>query len=145
MRNPVNRVVLARAGQLQAPDWWLTAAGAVFQTVWNVLDGRDPAAGIGDYDLFYFDEPTCPGKAEDAVIGRAADLFGASTQSSKSATKPRVHLWYEQHFGVPAKQFTSSREAIDHFASTTCCHAITQDQFGRLQAYAPHGYDNLRL
>ena len=45
------------APALGASDWWLTA-GALFQTVWNVLDGRDPGAGIRDYDLFYFDEDT---------------------------------------------------------------------------------------
>lgn len=51
-RNPVNRQILQLAPRLGVGDWWLTA-GALFQTVWNVLDGRDPGAGIRDYDLFY--------------------------------------------------------------------------------------------
>ena len=54
LRNPVNRALLDRGSCLGVADWWLTA-GAVFQTVWNCLDGRDPGAGISDYDLFYFD------------------------------------------------------------------------------------------
>jgi len=41
LSNPVNRAVLDRAPGLGVADWWLTA-GAVFQTVWNCLDGRDP-------------------------------------------------------------------------------------------------------
>jgi len=54
LRNPVNRVVLERGAQLGVPDWWLTA-GAVFQTVWNVIDERDTRSGISDYDVFYYD------------------------------------------------------------------------------------------
>jgi len=45
-RNPINVSILDRGPMLGVPDWWLTA-GAVFQTVWNVLDGRNPGAGIG--------------------------------------------------------------------------------------------------
>ena len=82
LRNPVNRVVLARAGQLQAPDWWLTAAGAVFQTVWNVLDGRDPAAGIGDYDLFYFDD-------HRPVLGRRKMLSSAGPRTCSGPRRNR--------------------------------------------------------
>ena len=55
----------------------------------------------------------------------------------------RVHLWYEEHFGVPAHAFSSTKAAIDHFASTTCCHAATRRENGELTVYAPHGYDDL--
>ncbi|MDQ2727359.1 MAG: nucleotidyltransferase family protein [Actinomycetota bacterium] len=142
LRNPVNRIVLERADQLQVPDWWLTA-GAVFQTVWNVLDGRDPTAGIGDYDLFYFDDTDLSWEAEDAVIRRAAELFGDLNEIIEVRNEARVHLWYQQHFGVSARRFESTRDAIDHFASTTCCYALTRNRSGRLQVYAPHGYDDL--
>ena len=73
LSNPVNAEILKRAPQLELNDWWLTA-GALFQTVWNVLAGRDPGAGIRDYDLFYFD-PDTSYEAEDAVIRRARVLF----------------------------------------------------------------------
>jgi hypothetical protein len=46
---------------------------ALFQTVWNVLDGSDPGATIRDYDMFYFDEDTSY-EAEDAL--RNAREFG---------------------------------------------------------------------
>ena len=55
----------------------------------------------------------------------------------------RVHLWYEEHFGVPAATFTSTADAIDHFAAKTCCFAVTADELGDLITYAPHGYDDL--
>jgi len=142
LRNPVNRVVLDRAGDLGAPDWWLTA-GAVFQTVWNCLDGRDPEQGIVDYDLFYFDAADQSWEAEDAVIQRAAVLFADLKSHVEVRNEARVHHWYEAHFGVPAAPFTDSRDAIDHFASTTCRFAVSRAVTGQLDVYAPHGYTDL--
>jgi uncharacterized protein len=142
LRNVNNRAILDRAPQLQLPDWWLTA-GAVFQTVWNVLDGREPATGIDDYDLFYFDARDLSSEAQDVVIERVAELFIDLDVTVEVCNEARVHLWYEEHFGVPAKAFGSSRDAIDHFASTTCCYAVTRSCAGELDVYAPHGYDDL--
>lgn len=124
--NPVYRFILGRAGELGVDDWYLTAGG-VFQTVWNLLDGRDPQAGIRDYDLFYFAESDLSYEAEDRVIEKAEVLFGDVDAVVEVRTEARVHLWYEEHFGVPADPFTSSADAIDHFASTTCCFGITRD------------------
>jgi len=140
-RNPVNRQILELAPRLGVGDWWLTV-GALFQTVWNVLDGRDPGAGIRDYDLFYFDEDTSY-EAEDAVIRRAGQLFKDLGAEVEVRNEARVHLWYEEHFGVPAVPFTSTSDAIDHFAAKTCCFAVTADENGGLTTYAPHGYDDL--
>ena len=140
-RNPVNRVLLERAGRLCLPDWWL-AAGALFQTVWNVMDGRDPVAGIRDYDLFYFD-PDISWAAEDAVIRQAHELFADVDAVIEVRNEARVHVWYEEHFGVPAAPFTSTADAVDHFASTTCCYAVTRGAHGTLEVYAPHGFDDL--
>ena len=142
LRNANNRVILDRATALDLPDWWFTA-GAVFQTVWNVLDGREPAQGIDDYDLFYFDPRDLSSEAQDVVIGRAAELLADLDVVVEVCNEARVHLWYEDHFGVPAKAFDSSRDAIDHFASTTCCYAVTRSSTGELDVYAPHGYDDL--
>lgn len=142
LNNGVNRTVLDRGDQLGVPDWWLTA-GAVFQTVWNILDGRPPRAGIVDYDLFYFDDADLSWEAEDIVIRHAAALFADLDATVEVRNEARVHLWYAQHFGVPAVPFRSTRDAVDHFASTTCCYAITTDPAGTISVYAPHGYDDL--
>lgn len=141
LSNPVNAKILERAPQLGVPDWWLTA-GALFQTVWNVLDGRDPGAGIRDYDLFYFD-PDTSYEAEDAVIRRAQALFADLEVQVEVRNEARVHLWYEEHFGTPAAPFTSTTDAVDHFAAKTCCFAVTADDDGGLRTYAPFGYADL--
>lgn len=139
--NPINRKILQLAPQLGVSDWWLTA-GALFQTVWNVLEGKNPQAGIRDYDLFYFDKDTSY-EAEDAVIRRARELFKDINAEIEVRNEARVHLWYEKHFGKPAKPFTSSTDAVDHFAAKTCCFAVTSDECGQRTIYAPHGFDDL--
>ena len=142
LENPVIRAVLDRAPELDVPDWWLVA-GALFQTVWNLIDGRDPSAGIRDYDLFYFNADDLSWEAEDEVIRRAEALFGDLDAVVEVRNEARVHLWYEDHYGVPAPPFTSSRNAVDHFASTTCCYGIARDRSGHIEVYAPHGYADL--
>ncbi|WP_299521214.1 nucleotidyltransferase family protein [uncultured Serinicoccus sp.] len=50
--------------QLGLREWWLTA-GAVFQNVWNAIEGRPAGYGINDYDVFYFDAEDLSWDAED--------------------------------------------------------------------------------
>ena len=142
LANPICEQILDRAVELGVDDWYLTAGG-VFQTVWNHLDGRDLAAGIKDYDVFYFDDSDLSYEAEDKVIKRAARIFEGIDAEVEVRNEARVHLWYEDKFGTPAKRFTSCTDAIDHFASTTCCYGITRRQGGELEVYAPHGYVDL--
>lgn len=141
-RNPTNVSILDRGPLLGVSDWWLTA-GAVFQTVWNVLDGRNPGAGIADYDVFYYDASDLSYEAEDAVIRHAESLFADLGVTVEVRNEARVHLWYESRFGVPGVQFSSSRDAIDQFASTTCCFGVSRSMNGELVDYAPHGYADL--
>ena len=79
--NPCITTILDRAPQLGLSEWYLTA-GAVFQTAWNHLDGRDPQSGINDYD----------------VIRKAGALFDDLDVRVEVRNEARVHLWYEDHF-----------------------------------------------
>ncbi len=56
------------------PDWYL-AAGCLYQTVWNVLDGDPPERRILDYDVIYFDDGDLRCRAEDEVIVRCREAF----------------------------------------------------------------------
>jgi hypothetical protein len=89
-KNPINGKILQLAPLLGVSDRWLTA-GALFQTVWNVLEGRAPQAGIRDYDLFYFDEDTSY-EAENEVILRASEMFGDLGVEVEVRNEARVHL-----------------------------------------------------
>lgn len=140
--NPVIVDILDRAVDLNLPDWYLTAGG-LFQTVWNHQAGRDPQAGIRDYDFFYFDESDLSYEAEDAVITRAASVFSDIPVDVEVRNEARVHLWYKEHFGSPLQPFVSTEDAIDHFVSTTCCFGVRTEPDGARRVYAPYGYDDL--
>jgi hypothetical protein len=142
LTNPAVTTILQRLPQLGLETWYLTAGGVV-QTLWNVLSGRDPQAGIKDYDIFYFDASDLSYAAEDAVIQQANALFPDLPTPVEMRNEARVHLWYEEKFGVRARPFTSCEDAIDHFASTTCCYGITRDSRGELRVYAPYGFHDL--
>jgi hypothetical protein len=137
-RNDVLLEVLARARTLDLPGWYLTA-GCLFQTVWNVVTGRPPAEGIKDYDLFYFDGTDLSWAAEDKAIHAGAEVFGDLPADVEIRNEARIHLWYEDHFGVPCAPHTSTEAAIDSFAATTCCLGIRLEDDDRWRVYAPHG------
>jgi len=133
--------VLERLAGLDLPDAHL-AAGCLFQTVWNVLDGQDPERGIGDYDVIYFDDTDLSWEAEDVVIRRAAAVFDDLGVEVEVRNQARVHLWYEDHFGVPAPPITSCANAIDRYASHACRYGIHPGPEG-WEVYAPVGFDDL--
>lgn len=139
--NPFVGEVLRRAAILDLPGWCLTA-GCLFQTVWNVLSGRDPAAGIRDYGLFYFDDSDLSWEAEDLVIRRVAEVFSNVGVEVEVRNEARVHLWYERRFGVPCAPHRSSEAAIDTFAATTCCYGLRL-RGDEMEVYAPHGFGDL--
>lgn len=141
LRNPVTVAVLDRLPALELPDCYL-AAGALFQTVWNCLSGRDPQAGIRDYDLLYFDPTDLGWHAEDAVIRRAAELFAGLNADIEVRNEARVHLWYEAKFGVPCRPFTSTAHAIACFPNQSSCFGIRRAGDG-VQVVAPYGFADL--
>ncbi|GLY97422.1 nucleotidyltransferase family protein [Actinoplanes sp. NBRC 103695] len=137
-RNEVLIEVLERAAALDLPGWYLTA-GCVFQTVWNGVTGRPPGHGIRDYDLFYFDAGDLSWEAEDRVIAASARVFADLPAEVEVRNEARVHLWYEQKFGVPCPPYSSTEAAIDSFAATTCCVGVRLEPDGQWRVYAPHG------
>ncbi|MFG2793201.1 nucleotidyltransferase family protein [Streptomyces sp. NPDC048419] len=141
-RNETLLEVLDRAASLDLPGWYLTA-GCLFQTVWNVVTDRLPGAGIKDYDVFYFDDRDLSWEAEDAVIQAARAAFSRLPAEVEVRNEARVHLWYEQKFGVPCTPHTSTEAAIDSFAATTCCLGVRLERGGRWRVYAPHGLSDV--
>ncbi len=138
LRNQTLTRVLARAADLGLPGWYLVA-GCLYQTVWNVLTGQPPEAGILDYDLAYFDASDLSWRAEDAVIRAGQELFGDLPAPVQIRNQARVHLWYEEKFGVPCPPHESTEAAIDTFEATTACLGVRLRPGGRWLVYAPHG------
>jgi len=141
-RNSVLTEVLERTATMALPGWYLTA-GCLFQTVWNVVTDRPPTAGIKDYDVFYFDADDLSWEAEDAVIKAGREIFADLPAEVEIRNEARVHLWYEEKFGVPCQPHTSTEAAIDSFAATTCCLGIRLEAGTRWRVYAPHGLSDV--
>jgi hypothetical protein len=128
--------LLERARALGLPGWYL-AAGAVFQTVWNHVTGRDPGHGIRDYDLVYHDASDLSWEAEDAVIRRAGDL------RLEIRNQARVHLWYEAKFGIRCPPLPSSEAGIDTYPGRACAVGVRLNEDDTLSVYAPNGLDEM--
>ena len=137
-RNDVLLEVLDRTARLGPPGWYVTA-GCLFQTVWNVVTGRPPTAGIKDYDVFYFDGGDLSWEAEDRVIRAAERVYAGLPADVEVRNEARVHLWYEEKFGIACPPYDSAEAAIDSFAATTCCLGVRLEPTGRWRVYAPHG------
>lgn len=141
-RNDVLTEVLARTATLDLPGWYVTA-GCLFQTVWNVATDRPPTSGIKDYDVFYFDAGDLSWEAEDAVIKTGREVFAGLPAEVEIRNEARVHLWYEDKFGVACPPYESTEAAIDSFAATTCCLGVRLETGGRWRVYAPHGLSDV--
>ena len=89
--------VLSAAAAMNLPGWYLVA-GCLYQTVWNVVTGQPPEAGILDYDLAYFDASDLSWEAEDAVIQAGREVFaglgaaGADPQPGPRAPVVRAEV-----------------------------------------------------
>ena len=135
--------VLETARALDLPDW-LLVSGAVYQTVWNHLTGRDPNYGLKDYDLVYFDASDLSYEAEDVVIKRGAAAFApAVSPLVEIRNQARVHLWFEGHFGEPYSPLGCSAEALTRFVAPTFAVGVRLMPDDRLHIEAPFGLEDL--
>ena len=139
--NPVVATILERMPTLGLSDCWLTA-GCLFQTVWNVLGGVDPQAGIRDYDLNYFDGADLSWDAEDRQITRVTREFADVDATVEVRNEARVHLWYAAKFGVPCPQYRNTRHAISTFPNCSSCVGV-RPTGKRLEVFAPFGLSDL--
>jgi uncharacterized protein len=141
-RNRTLTDVLDRAAIMDLPGWYLVA-GCLYQTVWNVATSQDPESGILDYDLAYFDGSDLSWEAEDAVITAGHQVFAGLPAPVQIRNQARVHLWYEQKFGLPCHPHESTEAAIDTYEATTACLGVRQQSSGRWRIYAPHGFSDV--
>jgi hypothetical protein len=140
--SPRLMTVLETARDLDLPDWMIFS-GAVYQTAWNALTGRDPDYGIKDYDLGYFD-PDTSWDAEDVAILRAREAYPAPLDGLVEVrNQARVHLWFEQRFGEPYAPLADTADALTRFVSPTFAVGVRLEADDSLTITAPFGLDDL--
>lgn len=139
--DPDIAAIVAAMSTFGAPDCWLVS-GALFQTVWNVLDGMPRRHGIKDYDLFTFDEDLSE-EAEDRWIARAKAHFAFAPCEVQLRNQARVHLWYREKFGIPEyPRLRSSCDGVRQFLMPACMVAVRPTANG-LELFAPLGVDDV--
>lgn len=111
LQNPFNEKLLGRLASMGLRECHLTA-GCLFQTVWNQISGRDPAWGIKDYDIFYFDDQDLSWDAEDRVIRWVAEETADIPIKVEIKNQARVHLWYRDRFGVIIRSLNPRAQAL---------------------------------
>jgi len=134
--------VLERARAMDLPDHGLMA-GAVYQSVWNALTGRDPGYGINDYDLGYYDASDLGEAAEDVVIKAGDSVFADLDAIVEIRNQARVHLWFGAKHGVTRAPLASTRDAVSQFASHTHAVAVRLNGAGEMEVLAPYGLEQL--
>ena len=141
--SPRVMTVLSTARDLDLPDWRMFS-GAVYQTCWNALTGRDPDYGIKDYDLGYFDPSDTGWDAEDVVIRKVAAAFRAPlSELVEVRNQARVHLWFEGRFGEPYSPLSCTDEALARFVSPTFAVGVRLETDDSISIAAPFGLDDL--
>lgn len=141
--SPRVMAVLRLARELALPQP-LLVSGAVYQTVWNSLTGRDPDYGIKDYDLAYFD-PETSWDAEDVWIRRAAAALEPPLREAVEVrNQARVHLWFNGRFGgEPYPPLRSTAESLERFVCPAFAVGARLEADDRLTVAAPFGLEDL--
>lgn len=119
------------------PQWRLVA-GCLYGTIWNLLTHRPRGTGIQDFDVIYFDADDLSWEAEDAEIRRVT--CAAPLQIRNQA---RVHLWYEQRFGVPYPPLPDADTAMLRYPITVQAIGVRLEDDGHFDIATPFGVDDL--
>jgi hypothetical protein len=130
--------LLSALRELRLPQWRLVA-GCLYQTVWNALTGRPRGTGIKDYDLIYFDDSDLSWGAEDRVICRVGAATAGCVGPVEARNQARVHLWFENRFGIPYPPLASADEALSRYASLVHAVGVRLEDDDRLDIAAPFG------
>jgi hypothetical protein len=142
-RNSTIGEILRRLPDLGMCDAWL-AGGCLFQTVWNVVRGDPASRGIKDYDVFYFDAGDRSRTAEERVNRNAASLFADLDCEVEVRNQARVHLWYEDEFGVSGyPELHCATDGVDRFLAVCCMVAVRPPGQGAVDLYAPFGVEDV--
>lgn len=134
---------LLRAARTVDLPQWRVVAGCIYQTVWNALTGRPPGTGINDYDVIYFDDTDLSEDAERAVEARLRATVPYFEAPLEVRNQARVHLWFEDYFGIPYSPLSSADEALTRYASTTHAVGIRLTAGDGFDVVAPFGLDDV--
>ncbi|MBY0014255.1 nucleotidyltransferase family protein [Paenibacillus typhae] len=140
--SPLLMDVFRRARFLEPLPYYV-GAGYLVQTVWNQLTGRPAEYGISDIDLVYFDPADLSFEAESEQIAEGRKQFNGVPVPLDIKNQARVHLWYENKFGIRLQPYSSLEAAIDSWPTTVTSLGARLEPSGEWRIYAPFGLADL--
>jgi hypothetical protein len=136
--DPYLMALLATAQDLRLPQYRVVA-GCIYQTVWNALTSRPCGTGINDYDLIYFDGTDLSEESERRTENLVRSRLAGFPAPVEVRNQARVHLWFEDYFGIAYPPLSCADEALTRYASTTHAVGVKLADEGRLDVFAPFG------
>jgi uncharacterized protein len=121
---------------------YYVGAGCIVQTVWNHLIGNPLEYGIDDIDIVYYDTDLTYQK-EEQIIQSGKALFGEIPIRVDIKNQARVHLWYQDKFGIGLKPYLSVEDAIDSWPTTATALGVRLDENEEWKVYSPYGLEDL--
>jgi hypothetical protein len=123
------------------PNAWV-GAGIIFQNVWNVIHGYALNTYIKDIDVLYWDEKDLSWASENSYIRSITESLPEISIPFDIKNIARVHLWYEERFGIPKTRYGSVQESISTWPVMGACMAMRMRK-GQLEFTAPHGFQDM--
>ncbi len=123
------------------PNAWL-GGGVIFQNVWNAIHGYEINSYIKDIDILYWDDEDLTWQSEHNYISTLNETLINTDIPFDVKNIARIHLWYEERFGIPKTAYVSVQESISTWPIIGACLAMRiKDQ--QLEFIAPHGFQDM--
>lgn len=127
---------------LGLPDWYI-AAGAVRNTIWDVLHGFEENIPLKDIDVIYFDSSDMAGILEKESATRLRKLVPSLEWDVVNQARGHLFQHGDELKRPPVK---SSCESIAYWSETPTCVGVRLEDNDNLTICAPHGlYDLMEL
>lgn len=128
--------------ELKIEDFYI-GAGAITQTVWNILTNRPAGYGIDDIDIVYYNPKNIDEKYEKKVVEYLNQELEEYPLWFDVKNEARVHLWYKDKFGYDIEPYKSVEDAIDTWPTTATSLGIRKISEKCWEIYAPFGLKDI--
>jgi hypothetical protein len=126
--------VLPAIAQLNLPDWWL-AGGAVRNTVWQALFGKECKLFINDFDIAFFD---AEGDRTQELTAKASLTEQFPQYQFDVKNQASFARWRAGN-----KIFTSTEHGISNWLHTATAVGVKLNAQGEWEFFTPYGLDDL--
>ena len=120
---------------------YYVGAGSINQTVFNYYHGFDLNYGIRDFDIVYFDVDKTYEK-EDSIIKDLTKRLECIDVCFDIKNQSRVHMWYNEKYGIDRKPYNSVEDAIASWGATITCVGVRLEN-GKLKVCCPYGLNDI--